>query len=247
MSATTAAARAFKGSHTEGRTPEELREIVSHMGAELELAPAEHIIEWAVATFGERFCITSSMGDAVLAHLASKVAPGIDVVFLDTGYHFAETLGTADAVKHTLPVNLITITPVQSVAEQDAEYGPELFKRDPDKCCALRKVAPLATSLDEYDAWATGLRRAETHNRVIAPVVGWDAKKGKVKVSPIARWSDEQVEKYIADNGVLVNPLVYDDYPSIGCWPCTARVAPGEDPRSGRWVGQNKTECGIHA
>jgi phosphoadenosine phosphosulfate reductase len=246
-SATTRAARVNRGSDIAGRTPEQLREIVSHVGAELELAPAEHIIEWAAATFGERFCITSSMGDAVLAHLASKVVPGIDVVFLDTGYHFAETLGTADAVKHTMPVNLITILPKQTVAEQDAEYGPDLYARDPDKCCALRKVAPLATSLDGYDAWATGLRRAETHNRVIAPVVGWDAKKGKVKVSPIARWTDEQVEAYIAENNVLVNPLVYDGYPSIGCWPCTSRVAPGEDPRSGRWAGQNKTECGIHS
>jgi phosphoadenosine phosphosulfate reductase len=245
--ATTRAARAFRGSHTADRSPEELREIVSHVGAELELAPAEHIIEWAAATFGEKFCVTSSMGDAVLSHLASKVVPGIDVVFLDTGYHFIETIGTRDAVEATMPVNLITITPVQSVAEQDAEYGPDLYKRDPDLCCKLRKVQPLADSLAKYDAWATGLRRAETHNRVIAPVVGWDAKKGKVKVSPLARWTDEQVEKYILDNGVLVNPLVYDGYPSIGCWPCTQRVAPGEDPRSGRWAGTGKTECGIHS
>ena len=244
-----ATTRAFlaRGTETQGRSEQELREIVSHWGAELELAPAEVIIEWAAATFGERFCVTSSMGDAVLSHLASKVVPGIDVVFLDTGYHFAETVGTADAVKHTLPVNLITITPVQSVAEQDAEYGKDLYKRDPDLCCKLRKVMPLQESLSGYDAWATGLRRAETHNRVIAPVIGWDAKKQKVKVSPLARWTDEQVERYIADNGVLVNPLVYDGYPSIGCWPCTRRVAPGEDPRSGRWAGTNKTECGIHS
>jgi phosphoadenosine phosphosulfate reductase len=244
--ATTLAARSFKGAHTEGRTPEELREIVSHWGAELELAPAETIIEWAAATFGERFCVTSSMGDAVLAHLAATVVPGVDVVFLDTGYHFVETIGTRDAVAATLDVNLITITPVQSVAEQDAAYGKDLYKTDPDLCCRLRKVQPLQESLAGYDAWATGLRRAETHNRVIAPVIGWDAKKGKVKVSPIARWSDEQVERYIAENGVLVNPLVYDGYPSIGCAPCTRRVAPGEDPRSGRWAGTGKTECGIH-
>ena len=242
----TKSARNFRGAHTDGRSPEELREIVSHWGAELELAPAEVIIEWAAATFGDRFCVTSSMGDAVLAHLAAKVVPGIDVVFLDTGYHFVETIGTRDAVAATLDVNLITITPVQSVAEQDAEHGRDLYKRDPDLCCALRKVKPLADSLSEYDAWATGLRRAETHNRVIAPVIGWDAKKQKVKVSPIARWSDEQVERYIAENGVLVNPLVYDGYPSIGCAPCTRRVAPGEDPRSGRWAGTAKTECGIH-
>jgi phosphoadenosine phosphosulfate reductase len=243
----TASARNFRGAHTDGRSPEELREIVSHWGAELELAPAEVIIEWAAATFGDRFCVTSSMGDAVLAHLAAKVVPGIDVVFLDTGYHFVETIGTRDAVAATLDVNLITITPIQSVAEQDAEYGKDLYKRDPDLCCALRKVKPLADSLSGYDAWATGLRRAETHNRVIAPVIGWDAKKQKVKVSPMARWSDEQVERYIAENGVLVNPLVYDGYPSIGCAPCTRRVAPGEDPRSGRWAGTGKTECGIHS
>ena len=243
---TTLAARAARGSTTAGRSTEELKAIVSHVGAELELAPAEDIIEWAVATFGARFCITSSMGDAVLAHLASKVAPGVDVVFLDTGYHFAETVGTRDAVEATMPVNLLSITPVQSVAEQDATYGKDLYKTDPDLCCALRKVQPLKQALTEYDAWATGLRRAETHNRVIAPVVGWDDRKQKVKVSPIARWSDEQVDRYISDNGILVNPLVYDGYPSIGCWPCTNRVAPGEDPRSGRWAGTNKTECGIH-
>jgi phosphoadenosine phosphosulfate reductase len=247
MSVLTSAARARRGVHTEGRSSEELREIVSHWGAELELAPAEDIIEWAAATFGERFCITSSMGDAVLAHLAAKVVPGVDVVFLDTGYHFVETIGTRDAVAATVDVNLITITPVQSVEEQDAAYGKDLFRTDPDLCCKLRKVQPLADSLGGYDAWATGLRRAETHNRVIAPVIGWDAKRGKVKVSPIARWSDEQVERYIAENGVLVNPLIYDGYPSIGCAPCTRRVAPGDDPRSGRWAGTGKTECGIHA
>ena len=198
MSLSTAAARANRGAHTEGRTPEELRELVSHWGAELELAPAEVIIEWAAATFGDRFCITSSMGDAVLAHLAAKVVPGVDVVFLDTGYHFVETIGTRDAVAATLPVNLLTITPVQSVAEQDAEYGPDLHRRDPDLCCALRKVAPLREALAGYDAWATGLRRAETHNRVIAPVVGWDDKKQKVKVSPLARWTDDEVQQVIA-------------------------------------------------
>ena len=242
----TLAARARRGSETEGRSTEELRAIVAHVGAELELAPAADIIEWAVATFGSRFCVTSSMGDAVLADIAAKVAPGVDVVFLDTGYHFAETIGTRDAVEATLPVNLVTLTPRQSVAEQDAAYGKDLFARDPDLCCKLRKVDPLASGLAGYDAWATGLRRAETHNRVIAPVVGWDEKKQKVKVSPLARWSDEDVERYIVENGVLVNPLQYDGYPSIGCWPCTRRVAPGEDPRSGRWAGMNKTECGIH-
>jgi phosphoadenosine phosphosulfate reductase len=244
--ATTTAARAFKGTTTAGRSEAELKQLVRVAGAELELAPAEVIIEWAVATFGERFALTSSMGDAVLAHVASKVAPGIDVVFLDTGYHFVETIGTRDAVAATLPVHVVNVTPKQSVAEQDATYGKDLFARDPDLCCALRKVKPLEEALAGYDAWATGLRRDETHNRVIAPVIGWDDKKRKVKVSPLARWTGEDVERYIAENGVLVNPLQYDGYPSIGCFPCTRRVAPGEDPRSGRWAGTGKTECGIH-
>jgi len=244
--AATEAARRFKGTTTQGRSEAELQELVRHAGAELELAPAEVIIEWAVATFGDRFAITSSMGDAVLAHLASTVAPGVDVVFLDTGYHFAETIGTRDAVEATLPVNLVNVTAEQTVAEQDATYGKDLFNRDPDLCCALRKVKPLEQALAGYDAWATGLRRDETHNRVIAPVIGWDVKKRKVKVSPLARWTGEEVERYIQDNNVLVNPLQYDGYPSIGCWPCTRRVAPGEDPRSGRWAGTGKTECGIH-
>ncbi len=245
--AATHAARNFKGTRTEGRSEAELRDLVSHAGAELELAPAEVILEWAVVTFGERFCVTSSMADGVLAHLAAQIAPGIDVVFLDTGYHFTETIGTRNAVEATMPVRLRTVSPEQSVAEQDQTYGKDLYARNPDLCCALRKVAPLSKALEGYDAWATGLRRQETRNRVIAPVIGWDENKRKVKVSPLARWSNDDVERYVTDNGVLVNPLQQDGYPSIGCWPCTRRVASGDDLRSGRWSGTAKTECGIHA
>ena len=228
------------------RTAEELRELAQVTGPELELAMAEQILEWAVETFGERFCITSSMADAVLAHLASTVAPGIDVVFLDTGYHFAETIGTRDAVAATLPLTVVSVRPKLSVAEQDEQYGPDLFARDPDLCCAMRKVAPLRDSLDGYDAWATGLRRDETRDRVIAPVVGWDEDKQRVKVSPLARWTTTDVDRYVQENNVLVNPLQFDGYPSVGCWPCTRQVASGDDPRSGRWAGTSKTECGIH-
>ena len=225
---------------------EELRETALIAGPELELAPAEAIIEWAVETFGSRFCVTSPMSDAVLSHLASRVAPGIDVLFLDTGYHFAETIGTRDAVAATLPVNVVTLSPTISVRQQDEQYGPDLWSRDPDLCCALRKVQPLADGLAAYDAWATGLRREETRDRVVAPVVGWDDKKQKVKVSPLARWTQDDVDAYIAEHQVLVNPLQFDGYPSIGCWPCTRRVAAGDDARSGRWAGFGKTECGIH-
>jgi len=240
-------ARAGRGSEIAGRDTAELKEIVSHVGAELELAPAEDIVTWAVRTFGPRFCITSSMADAVLAHIASRVAPGIDVVFLDTGYHFPETIGTRDAVAASLPVTVVTVRPGLSVAQQDERYGADLWARDPDRCCAMRKVAPLTDALAGYDAWATGLRRDETPSRVITPVVGWDRAKRKVKVSPLARWTSADVEAYVAEHEVLVNPLVRDGYPSIGCRTCTHRVEPDADARSGRWAGTTKTECGIHA
>ncbi len=223
-----------------------LEEMAGRAGRELEDAPAQEILRWAAETFGERFCVTSSMEDAVVAHLASRVLPGVDVVFLDTGYHFPETLGTRDAVAAVLDVRVITLTPRQSVAEQDAAYGPGLYERDPDLCCALRKVRPLEEGLASYDAWATGLRRDESPTRAGTAVVGWDARRQKVKVSPIARWTQADVDAYVAEHGVLTNPLLTEGYASIGCAPCTLPVAAGEDARAGRWAGRGKTECGLH-
>jgi phosphoadenosine phosphosulfate reductase len=179
-------------------------------------------------------------------HLVSQIAPGVDVLFLDTGYHFAETLGTRDAVAATYAVNMITLTPLQTVEEQDASHGPQLHDRDPDRCCGLRKLEPLDRALTRYDAWATGLRQVEAPTRAATPVVSYDANRGKVKVAPIAAWSDADVEDYIAEHRILVNPLRTDGYPSIGCAPCTRAVAAGQDPRAGRWSGSAKTECGIH-
>jgi phosphoadenosine phosphosulfate reductase len=229
-------------------TPETAAEADAHFGSIADpVEQALAVLRWAGDTFGDGFAITSSMADGLLSHLAGRVIPGVDVVFLDTGYHFIETIGTRDAVAATMPVNVVTLSPTISVREQDEQYGKDLFARDPDLCCKLRKVQPLTEGLASYDAWATGLRREETHNRVIAPVVGWDEGKQKVKVSPLARWTESDVDRYIAEHDVLVNPLQYDGYPSIGCWPCTRRVAPGDDARSGRWSGTGKTECGIHS
>jgi phosphoadenosine phosphosulfate reductase len=224
----------------------DLEQLARRAGRELDAAPAQEIVRWAVQTFGARLAVTSSMQDAVLVHLVSHLAPGVDVLFLDTGYHFAETLGTRDALAATYTVNLITLRPRQTVAEQDASYGPRLHDRDPDRCCALRKIAPLDRALARYDAWATGLRRAQSPTRAAAPVVSYDAARGKVKIAPIAAWSDADVENYIAEHGILVNPLRSAGYPSIGCAPCTRAVAVGDDPRAGRWAGLAKTECGIH-
>ncbi|OEV04398.1 phosphoadenosine phosphosulfate reductase [Streptomyces oceani] len=215
-------------------------------GRELEDASALEILRWAADTFGDRFCVTSSMEDAVVAHLASRVFPGVHVLFLDTGYHFPETLGTRDAVAAVMDVEVITVTPEQSVDEQDARHGPRLYERDPDLCCALRKVRPLEKGLRGYAAWATGLRREESPARSLTPVVGWDERRQRVKVSPIARWSRQDVEAYVSEHGVLTNPLLMDGYPSVGCAPCTRRVREGEDARAGRWAGFDKTECGLH-
>ncbi|MUL43481.1 phosphoadenylyl-sulfate reductase [Streptomonospora sp. PA3] len=222
------------------------QDLADRAAAELEDASAREIIRWAAETFGDRLCMTSSMADALLVDLASREVPGIDVIFLDTGYHFAETIGTRDAVAAVYPINLINVTPQRTVAEQDRDLGPRLHGRNPNICCHLRKVEPLQRALEPYDAWLTGLRRDEAATRRRTKVVQWDRRRKMVKVNPIARWTREDVDSYIEENGVLVNPLQYDGYPSIGCAPCTQRVAEGEDPRSGRWAGLNKTECGIH-
>jgi phosphoadenosine phosphosulfate reductase len=230
-------------------TPEEphpMEQVAARAADELADASPEDILRWAVARFGDRICVTSSMTDAVIVHMAAAIRPGIDVIFLDTGYHFAETIGTRDAVAAVYPVNLINVTPSRTAAEQDAELGPRLYRRNPYLCCYLRKVEPLERALSRYDAWITGVRRDETIERREAPPVEWDARREMVKVNVIVSWQQKQVDDYIAENGILVNPLVYDGYPSIGCSTCTRRVESGQDPRSGRWVGTGKTECGIH-
>jgi phosphoadenosine phosphosulfate reductase len=219
-------------------TTEDLRDVALRAGRDLEGAPAADVLAWAIGTFGERFAIASSMETGLLAHLASRVAPGVDVLFLDTGYHFAETIGTRDAVGSVYDVNVVTIR---------ADLPDDrLYERDPDLCCRLRKVDPLDAALASYDAWASGVRRDESPARAVTPVVGWDAKRSKVKVNPLATWTQDDVDSYVAEHGVLVNPLMDDGYPSIGCAPCTRRVEAGADPRSGRWAGTGKTECGLH-
>jgi len=223
-----------------------MEKLAAEVAETLKGAPAVDVVTWAAQTFGSRICITSSMTDAVIVDLVSKQVPGIDVLFLDTGYHFAETIGTRDAVSVVYPVNVINVTPPTTVAEQDAELGPKLYARNPDLCCYLRKVVPLEQSLEPYDAWFTGVRREETDARTDTKVVQWDARRQMVKVNPIVEWTQQDVDDYISEHGVLVNPLVDDGYPSIGCRTCTAKVEAGADPRSGRWAGSAKTECGIH-
>jgi phosphoadenosine phosphosulfate reductase len=186
------------------------------------------------------------MADGLLAHLAARAHPGVQVVFLETGYHFAETIGTRDWIASVMDIRVLSVEAEKTVAEQDAEFGPALHDRDPDLCCDMRKVQPLARTLAGFSAWGSGVRRDESETRLGTKVVDWDAKRGMVKVNPLAAWTQDDVDAYVARHQVPVNPLVDIGYASIGCAPCTRPVAPGEDPRAGRWAGRNKVECGLH-
>jgi phosphoadenosine phosphosulfate reductase len=177
------------------------------------------------------------MQDAVLIDLATKVDPGIEVVFIDTGYHFPETLETVEAVRRRYGLNLRMMTV--------AHHDEELWKVDPENCCSAVKVGQLDRALAGKAAWMSGLRRAEADTRATAPIVARDL-RGLVKVNPIATWTDLDVEGYIGDHDVPVNPLLAQGYTSIGCQPCTSLPTDADDPRSGRWAGRGKTECGIH-
>ena len=212
-------------------------EELADLNAEFEHLPASKIIQWAVDTFSPHFCMTASMTDAVLIDLAVKVDPGIEVVFIDTGYHFPETLATVEEVRRHYGLNLRMMT----VARQEEA----LWEADPENCCSAVKVGQLDRALAGKSAWMSGLRRVEAANRVTTPTIARDL-RGLVKVNPIVTWTDADVQGYIADHDVPVNPLTKQGYPSIGCMPCTTPVAEGEDARSGRWRDSDKTECGIH-
>jgi phosphoadenosine phosphosulfate reductase len=238
-------------------TETDLQQLAERGAAELEGAGAEDLLRWTDENFGVHvetgdpakngYVVASNMQDAVLVDMAAKVRPGVDILFLDTGYHFVETIGTRDAVEAVYDVNIVNVTAEKSVARQDQLFGKDLFAREPNECCRMRKVEPLGRALQNYSAWVTGIRRVEAPTRANAPLISWDKAFNLVKINPIAAWTDEDMQAYIDANDVLVNPLVFEGYPSIGCAPCTAKPVEGADPRSGRWAGTAKTECGLHA
>lgn len=210
---------------------------LADLDREFEDLPAAKIIQWAVDAFAPHLCLTASMTDAVLIDLAVKVDPAIEVVFIDTGYHFPETLETVERVRRHYGLNLRLMT----VPPHDEEH----WKSDPENCCSAIKVGQLDRALAGKAAWMSGLRRDESPTRAEAPVVSRDV-RGLVKVNPLATWTDDDVRVYLADHGVPYNPLLDQGYRSIGCWPCTKPVEAGADPRSGRWAGLARKECGLH-
>lgn len=218
------------------------------MGSRWEAAPSEEVLAWATSTFGDGVALACSFGaeDMVLVHMLARVAPGARVFYLDTHLLFSETYDLAHRAAERYPLQFERIEPELTLAQQEAEHGPALWERQPDQCCFIRKVQPLQGVLAGLSAWITGIRRDQTPERANAPVVGWDDRFGLAKVNPLARWTWDDVWQYIREHDVPHNPLHHQGYPSIGCLPCTAPVDPGADPRSGRWQGHGKRECGLH-
>jgi len=207
------------------------------LSARFETAPASKVVRWAWDTFGGGIVLASSFQDAVLVDVAVAVVPEIEVVFLDTGFHFPETLEYVELVRRRYDLNLRIVRP---------EAGPDFVPCGSEGCCQLRKVEPLARALEGRQAWITGLRRADAATRSEAPIIGLDPARGLVKVNPLAVWTDADVAGYVADHVLPVHPLSRRGYLSIGCAPTTQPPVDPDDPRSGRWAGTDKTECGLH-
>lgn len=222
------------------RRPPPVPEGGDHIAAAraLETATAADVVRWAWDRYGSGMVVTSSFQDSVLIDVVASAAPRTEVVFLDTQYHFPETLAYVEDVRQRYGLNLRVVRP-----RVDAD---DRWRDDPDGCCRVRKVEPLQRALAQRSAWMTGLRRADGPTRASIPVVGHDPRTGTVKVNPLATWSDEDVADYVRRRKLLVHPLTSEGYASIGCWPCTRPVEQGDDPRAGRWPGMGKTECGLH-
>lgn len=233
---------------------EDEAEFIATLAAEasrkLEGASAEQVLAWAAAVV-PRFAVTSSFGadSAVLLHLLSRTAPQVPVLFLDTGLHFSETITFRRELAGALGLSVVDVAPQRSVTQQAADEGDQLWARDPDRCCQLRKTAPLRQMMRSFDGWATGVRRVQTPERAAVPVVESRRHDDRwlVKVAPLARWTDADIDAYMHEHDLPRHPLVAEGYASIGCAPCTSAVGPGQDPRAGRWASfSGKTECGIH-
>lgn len=200
---------------------------------------AHRVLQWANRKFGRGIVVTASFGDAVLAHVANEAIPGVEITLLDTGYLFAETEWYANDLRERFGLNLRIVRPA-------ADLPRNVWQTDTNACCAARKVEPLNRALAGKQAWVSGLRRSDSPARRTAPFVSEDATRNIVKINPLAGWTDADVVTYVAAYGIPDHPLADRGYPSIGCWPCTRPVADGDDPRSGRWAGTDKTECGLH-
>lgn len=215
--------------------------------ADLEALPAEEVIRWAYEEFGDRLCLSCSWQkqSSVLVHMVGELGLDIDVIELDTHLFFKESYETRERLTRTYGLTLIR-PEIRSIAEQHRHEGPNLWERDPDRCCYLRKVEPLIRVLEPYGAWISGIRRDQAPSRAGTQKVTFSERYGVWKIQPLADWMEEDVWRYIAENEIPYNPLHDAGYRSIGCIPCTRPTEPDEEERAGRWAGSDKLECGIH-
>jgi len=224
------------------------REQLKPLAQELEHQSAEEILRWAAGQFGPRLTFATGFGieGCVIIDMVARAALPVDLFTLDTGLLFPETYEVWRQLEAKYGVTIRAVLPEHTVDQQAALIGPELWARDPDRCCELRKTEPLRAALTGFDAWLSAIRRDQTPDRADAPVVGWDGRFGLVKISPLVRWTFDDVRAYVKEHDVPYNVLHDRGYPSVGCAPCTTPVAAGEDARAGRWRGREKTECGLH-
>jgi phosphoadenosine phosphosulfate reductase len=209
---------------------------------------AEELLDWSLHRFEGQIAMASGFGveGIVLIDIAVRLRPDVRVFTLDTGLLFPETYELMKKIERRYGIEVERVKPALTVDEQEREQGAALWLRTPDRCCSMRKVEPLRARLSTLGAWITAIRRDQTPDRAQAQKVEWDAKFGLVKINPLCDWTSSMVWDYIRKNRLPYNPLHDRGYPSIGCSPCTRAVAAGDDPRSGRWTGFAKTECGLH-
>jgi len=224
------------------------REQLKPLAQELEHRSAEEILRWAADQFAPRLTFATGFGieGCAIIDMVARAALPVDLFTLDTGLLFPETYEVWRRLEEKYGVTIRAVRPEHTVDQQAALLGPELWARDPDRCCELRKTEPLRAALTGFDAWLSAIRRDQTPDRADAPVVGWDGRFGLVKISPLVRWTFDDVRAYVKEHDVPYNVLHDRGYPSVGCAPCTTPVAAGEDARAGRWRGREKTECGLH-
>ena len=225
------------------------QEALDTLNAELDGKTPQEIVEWAIGRFGDGLVLACSFGGIsgmALLDMAVKIKPDIDIFYLDTDFLFPETLRTRDEAIRRYNIRPIAYKSRLTPEQQAEKYGDALWTREPDKCCALRKVEPNQRALAGRSAWITGLRRDQASTRRTVNPVDWDRKFGLYKISPLAFWDEKQVWRYIFQHNVPYNPLHDQGYPSLGCTHCTSSVGTGEDIRAGRWSGTGKVECGLH-
>jgi phosphoadenosine phosphosulfate reductase len=226
----------------------ELLEELASRSAEFETASPQEILRWAVERFAPRFTMATAFGPEgmTIIHMLAEIAPETPIFNLDTGYQFDETLELRERVKQRYGIEVELKKPQLTVEAYEQLHGGPLYKTNPDRCCADRKISLLRDAARGMHAWASGIRRDQSPDRARAAIIGWDKKFEIVKVSPLATWTKQEVWKMIVDQDIPYNPLHDQGYPSVGCWPCTRSVLFGEDERAGRWSGTAKTECGLH-